>query len=91
MTVQILLQIRQDQLVPLFVDLNKPLGNVKLKIDNFYAIPPIQQLLVFAGKPLDDDDKLLSEYGIEENSKLFLVLRLRGCSDCEHCKNNKTE
>lgn len=30
---------------------------------------------------MDDDDKLISDYGIEKRSTLFLVFRLRGGSD----------
>lgn len=55
------------------------LKGLKAKIQDIEGIPPCQQRLIFAGRQLDNDKRLLTSCFIFGGSKLDLILRLSGC------------
>lgn len=69
------------------VEPNDSIGAIKAKVQEFTSIPTDTFVIVFAGKIIADVHKTLSDYNIQKESTIHVVIRTEknSCHETENC------
>ncbi|OMJ91613.1 hypothetical protein SteCoe_5757 [Stentor coeruleus] len=74
---QIFIKTLTGQVISLDVEVSDSIETIKNKLYEKEGLPVDEQRLIFAGKQLEDGRRIY-EYGIQKESTIYCVLRLKG-------------